>query len=213
MPSPFPGMDPYLEDPRWWPDFHDRFINSWSEVISEQLPAGYDACIQERVCLDPGRETFIEIRTLPEREVIAALELLSPSNKLGRTRVEYLDKRDEVLRAPVHLVELDLLLGGLRLPMGAPLPSGDYYAFVSRAQNRPDCSVYCWQLPDPLPPIPIPLRAPDADIGVSLKAALDLAYARGRFDRRLKYSQPTVVPMPKAHRQCRAIAFEKFGIC
>ena len=22
MPSPFPGMDPYLEDPDFWPDVH-----------------------------------------------------------------------------------------------------------------------------------------------------------------------------------------------
>ncbi|MBW3540169.1 MAG: DUF4058 family protein [Planctomycetes bacterium] len=27
MSSPFPGMDPYLEDPAFWPDFHSTFIN------------------------------------------------------------------------------------------------------------------------------------------------------------------------------------------
>jgi len=48
MPSPFPGMDPFLEG-RYWPDFHDRLINSLSEVIAEQLPAGYDTQIRERV--------------------------------------------------------------------------------------------------------------------------------------------------------------------
>jgi hypothetical protein len=26
MPSPFPGFDPYLEDERFWHDFHQRFI-------------------------------------------------------------------------------------------------------------------------------------------------------------------------------------------
>ena len=26
MPSPFPGMDPYLENPEIFPDFHDSFI-------------------------------------------------------------------------------------------------------------------------------------------------------------------------------------------
>ena len=25
MPSPFPGMDPYLEDPSVWMDFHESF--------------------------------------------------------------------------------------------------------------------------------------------------------------------------------------------
>jgi hypothetical protein len=27
MASPFPGMDPYLEDRAHWPDFHATFIN------------------------------------------------------------------------------------------------------------------------------------------------------------------------------------------
>ena len=26
MPSPFPGMDPYLESPDWFPDLHDGLI-------------------------------------------------------------------------------------------------------------------------------------------------------------------------------------------
>ena len=26
MPSPFPGMDPYVERPAIWPDFHNRLI-------------------------------------------------------------------------------------------------------------------------------------------------------------------------------------------
>jgi hypothetical protein len=26
MPSPFPGMDPYLENPEFWPGVHNRLI-------------------------------------------------------------------------------------------------------------------------------------------------------------------------------------------
>ena len=33
MPSPFPGMDPYIETRREWPDFH----NSLAEVIRTNL--------------------------------------------------------------------------------------------------------------------------------------------------------------------------------
>ncbi len=51
MPSPFPGMDPYLEDPAFWQDFHHRFISAWCEVIAEGLPDSYDARIGERVNL------------------------------------------------------------------------------------------------------------------------------------------------------------------
>ena len=49
MPSPFPGMDPYLEDAAFWPDFHHTFITCWREVIAEVLPDSYDARIGERV--------------------------------------------------------------------------------------------------------------------------------------------------------------------
>ena len=29
MPSPFPGMNPYLEQPDVWHDFHQGFIPRW----------------------------------------------------------------------------------------------------------------------------------------------------------------------------------------
>ena len=37
MSSPFPGMDPYLENPAFWPDFHFTFINYWREAIADAL--------------------------------------------------------------------------------------------------------------------------------------------------------------------------------
>jgi hypothetical protein len=51
MPSPFPGMDPYLEDPAFWRDFHARFINVCSEVLSDHLPPAYEARIDEQLRL------------------------------------------------------------------------------------------------------------------------------------------------------------------
>lgn len=54
MASPFPGMDPYLEDPAHWPDFHHRLISALSEAIADVLPGNYFARIDERVILiDP----------------------------------------------------------------------------------------------------------------------------------------------------------------
>ncbi len=48
MPSAFPGMDPYLEDPPIWPDFHDRFANELSGVLNGLLPRPYYARLQTR---------------------------------------------------------------------------------------------------------------------------------------------------------------------
>jgi Protein of unknown function (DUF4058) len=71
-------------------------------------------------------DTWIEIRNLPEMDLVTVIEMLSPSNKVGVGRVEYLDKRDNYIDLPVNLVELDLLVGGRRLPMKKPMPPGDY---------------------------------------------------------------------------------------
>jgi len=43
MPSPFPGMDPYLEAPDIWPDFHDRMADQMSGDLNRTLPRPYYA--------------------------------------------------------------------------------------------------------------------------------------------------------------------------
>ncbi len=43
MPSPFPGMDPYLEEADLWPDFHDRLAYCISDELNAALPAPYYA--------------------------------------------------------------------------------------------------------------------------------------------------------------------------
>lgn len=51
MPCPFPGFDPFLEDPAYWSDFHATFVNYWREAIADALPDAYEARIGERVYL------------------------------------------------------------------------------------------------------------------------------------------------------------------
>jgi uncharacterized protein DUF4058 len=51
MPNPFPGMDPYLEDPAFWSDFHATFINYCREALLDCLPDNYEARIDEKVRL------------------------------------------------------------------------------------------------------------------------------------------------------------------
>jgi hypothetical protein len=63
MPSPFPGMDPYLEDPGLWPDVHHRIISIASDYIAERVAPKYYVSIEERVYIsgqdDPGRSVMI----------------------------------------------------------------------------------------------------------------------------------------------------------
>lgn len=41
MPSPFPGMDPFLEHPAIFPGLHERLIAYLSESLQGRLPEPY----------------------------------------------------------------------------------------------------------------------------------------------------------------------------
>ncbi len=41
MPSPFPGMDPYLEQPAFWSSFYSRLIVAIADVLAPQLRPHY----------------------------------------------------------------------------------------------------------------------------------------------------------------------------
>ncbi|HUG91566.1 MAG TPA: DUF4058 family protein [Planctomycetaceae bacterium] len=43
MPSPFPGMDPFLESPEYFPDLHDSLVYVIQETIQPLLPSPYFA--------------------------------------------------------------------------------------------------------------------------------------------------------------------------
>jgi hypothetical protein len=192
--SPFPGMNPYLESHAWWTSFQTWFIATWCEAIAEKLPDHYDANIAEQVWLtkdvprlDEARQPYIEILHRPDERLVAVLEVLSPANKENPGRRDYLTKRNALLLQPIHLIELELLRRGQRLPMERALPSGDYYYLLCRSEKRFDCDVYTWSLRAPLPTLPVPLLEPDPDILIDLSVAFDQAFQRGRFSKRMKY--------------------------
>lgn len=49
MPSPFPGMNPYLEHPALWPEVHNRLIVALADVLNPQLLPKYRAAIDQRI--------------------------------------------------------------------------------------------------------------------------------------------------------------------
>lgn len=63
MPSPFPGMDPYLEDPAVWPGFHHDLASEIMAGLNRLLLPAYIAKVEQRVYVstegDPGRRTII----------------------------------------------------------------------------------------------------------------------------------------------------------
>jgi len=246
MPSPFPGMDPFIESQEW-EDFHHATI----EMIRGQIIAAagerYAVHVERRIYIEtvepdvnprrssvvipdvailgdqssPGttaglsntaiaaaveclipipeekRESFLVLRDVETRQIVSVIELLSPSNKrLGsRGRRKYLVKRRLVIDSEAHLVEIDLLRGGARMPFEAGKPlSGEYLCLVSRANRRPRAELYAWALRQKLPKIPIPLKSTDGDVSLDLQAVFDATYDHVHYDRMLNYSAPLVPP-------------------
>ncbi len=193
MRSAFPGMDPYLEDQGRWPDFHASTITYCRDALSDCLPADYIAQMGEEV--REVRDTWIEIRRLPDERLVTAIEILSPTNKGSSGLTEYLDKRHRLRTQGVNLVEIDLLIAGRRLPMAKPLPPGHFFTIVSRASKSEIGDVYAWSIQRPLPRIPIPLEDPDPDVFLDLAEVFALAYQRGRYARLINYDRPLELPL------------------
>ena len=247
MKSPFPGMNPFLEQQEW-EDFHSRMITALSEAVSPDLGPEYLVRVERRIYVehvgdqpdtllradvaivahdhgptfglsgsamfDEGhaatatvcelldiagehQETRLTIRDRESMEVVTVIELLSPANKRANSdgRNLYLFKRNECLSSSTHLVEIDLLRAGLRVPLKSQLPPGDYYAFVSRSNTRPKCDVYSWTLANRLPAIPIPLKRGDTDARVALQDVFDLVWQRASYDRSLNYGKTLDPPL------------------
>ncbi len=106
MPSPFPGMDPFIEG-QLWQDFHNRFINDLADLLTPEVRPRYVVEIQQYVCLARDDEW-------PDRFVEPDLSLAeSRSDAEGTTGVpapdmqqKFLSIRDRRSRNVVTVIEL-----------------------------------------------------------------------------------------------------------
>lgn len=159
-----------------------------AEVGGEVKPVVLRAFLEER-----HREAFVEIyEATPERRLVTTIEVLSPSNKRANSPGWdlYLRKRQALMLGGVHLIEIDLLRGGQRLPMLDPWPASPYTLMVARA-NEPDaCLVWEGHFRTPIPPVPVPLAKPDADLRLDLQPLIESVYEESRYAQSIDYSRP-----------------------
>lgn len=245
MPSPFPGMDPYLEEPGLWSGFHQQFMTYIVAQLVPRLRPKYVPMMETRieigtvdietpqeyypdvaVAAPPGHAgagtapasvtlaapmeaetevtwqmtiSAVNIHRASDHMLVAVIEVLSPINKRpGNDAYEaYRRKRTVLLNTPVHLIEIDLLRGGRRLPV-SPSPHAPYWVVLSRAHRRPRCEVWPITLADPLPTVPVPLLPPDADAPLDLNAVFNAVYDGGGYDLLLDYSVSPPGPLSEA---------------
>src|SRR5262249_38938181 len=70
MPSPFPGMDPYLEDPLIWPGVHNLLIAATATALNRLIRPRYVARIEQRVyVVRPRRELIPDVTV--QRQAVA----------------------------------------------------------------------------------------------------------------------------------------------
>ncbi|NOK58591.1 MAG: DUF4058 family protein [Chloroflexi bacterium AL-W] len=238
MPSPFPGMDPYLEG-SLWTTFHFAFGAELVRQLAPQLRPRYLALPVERLVFDETNDVAIttssfypdvsilnvqppidqisverhtaplqlatvipetvphvsiEIRDTANHQLVTAIEILSPTNKRGDGRLEYLTKRRRILTSTTHLLEIDFLRQGQRVPMQQPLPDAHYFVFLSRADRRPILDVWPILIHEPLPTVPIPLLKDDPDVPIDLQKTFTATYDLLGYDLLINYAQSADIP-------------------
>lgn len=86
MPSPFPGMDPYLEG-EMWQEFHERLAHQISEQLLKVLPARYVALLAKRYVL---HRPAVGLMSLPEdHRVIYPDVHVAQTPRIGEAMVAY----------------------------------------------------------------------------------------------------------------------------
>jgi len=234
MPSPFPGMDPYLEGDLWT-TVHSAFAVEIARQLTPRLRPRYFVLTNKRFVMDvpdsvaiataavypdaavvrsgpaasggkaeavaspplrlatvmpsPVPHVSVEIRDANNRELVTAIEMLSPTNKRGDGRSEYLARRQHILLSTAHLLEIDLLRKGQRVP-AAP-----YFVFLSRFETRPLTDVWPIALNQPLPTVPVPLLSGDPDVALDLQLAFTTIYDEFAYDVAIDYARPPDVPL------------------
>jgi len=258
MPSPFPGMDPYMERPGHWPDLHQRLVAYIAEALQPQLRPKYIARIDERVELRPSgkvvvpdvqvietpselsetqsaygalvadepqtisggdeerRISFLELLHRETGDVVTVIEVLSPSNKLGLGRDDYLQKQEDLLNTDCNLVEIDLLSGpavtfARRFRVTTP-PDWRYIVSISRSEQRAQVEAYAIPLRERLPRCKIPLLPEDDDAVLDLPAVFTRCYDAGGYDLVLDYRQPAPVELSEAEEKWVAALLEEKGL-
>ena len=146
---------------------------------------------------DLFKERYLEVRRVSNREVVAVIELLSPSNKGGGSgHKAYLDKRAAVLSSLAHLVEIDLLRAGPRMPIIGAVPDTHYRILVASAhRTEPIADLYAFGIRDAIPEFVLPLAQDAEGIAVNLNAIVNQVYADGSYDLDIDYAQDPETPL------------------
>ena len=74
MPSPFPGMNPWLEQDALWHDFHQRMLTAMSDAIADEVSPCYYVALEEHVYIHEPPEPVARFLGRPDLAIVATRE-------------------------------------------------------------------------------------------------------------------------------------------
>jgi hypothetical protein len=88
MPSPFPGMNPYLELPALWHEFHNRLIVAISDTLTPHLQPRYYVAVETRTYMDDDNPELLV--GIPDEIVLTASKapVAHPATTATQTRLK-----------------------------------------------------------------------------------------------------------------------------
>ena len=147
------------------------------------------------------RQHYLEVLRVGNREVIAVIELLSPANKWGDGRQEYLAKRAAVKVSTAHLVEIDLLRAGAPMPVIGDVPSRSYRILVRDARRSPAAELYPFGIRQAIPGFVLPLAEGSEGVGVDLNGVVNGVYVAGAYWLDIDYRGDPEPPLSEDDRR------------
>lgn len=204
MPSPLPGMDPYLERPDLWTTFRHHLVAGLYQLLLPGLVDRYRARVGVRrftsslvlftsVEKKDHEEDFIEVRMRSDGRLVTVVDVTSPAVRTtAEGREAYLDVRRSAIADRAGYVEIDLVTQGKpTLDFDrSPLPEHDYTMTVTRGRTPERYEIYTATIRKRLPKFKLPLAHDDRDMVVDLQLAVTRAYEQGRFDQLIDYTAP-----------------------
>ena len=98
MPSPFPGMDPYLEAPDIWPDLHEALAGEMRAELNLLLPQPYYARLEVRP------EVGIVDDAGTARRIVPDVAVIKPSDATTASATVTVSERRATLSASVEVI-------------------------------------------------------------------------------------------------------------
>jgi hypothetical protein len=222
MRNPFPGMNPYLEDPTLWGGVHHLLMSALHQQLNQRLPEGYVALVEERIYLETS-DAFQHY--VPD--VLVARRREATSDTPAPTAVA-----DPPVRIELHdpMTEPFLQIFSVRNKQRLLVAVIEVLSPANKTPNAEgrrrylqkqrdllhstvhlleiDLLHYCllytspWfvRLIERLPRVSVPLLPADPEVVIDLQAAIDSVYEQGRYHELLDYSVEPPIPLTDEQR-------------